>query len=109
MSLKLLENGVKFAGDLVIKNRMALAPLTRGRSGRSQVPNDVNSEYYVQRSTAGLVISEGTIISEQAMVNTCGKCFRQSTLTDSLALIGMGWSSCNLQTRACWGMEEGQP
>ena len=68
MSLKLLENGVKFGGDLLLKNRMALAPLTRGRSGKSQVPNEANCDYYVQRSTAGLVISEGTIISEQAMV-----------------------------------------
>lgn len=65
MSLELLQP-LQF-GDLTLKNRIALAPLTRGRSGRSQVPNDVNVEYYRQRSTAGLVISEGTIISEQGM------------------------------------------
>lgn len=53
--------------DLVLKNRMVLAPLTRGRSGRSQVPNQANVDYYVQRSSAGLLISEGTIISKQGM------------------------------------------
>ena len=58
---------VKFGGDLTLKNRLALAPLTRGRSGRSQVPNDANVEYYKQRATAGLIITEGTIISEQGM------------------------------------------
>lgn len=69
MSLKILERGVQFGGDLLIKNRLALAPLTRGRSGRSQVPNDANIDYYTQRATAGLIITEGTIISEQAMVS----------------------------------------
>lgn len=58
---------LKFGGDLVLKNRMALAPLTRGRSGRSLVPNDANVEYYRQRSTAGLIISEATTISKQGM------------------------------------------
>lgn len=53
-------------GKAVLKNRIVLAPLTRGRSGRTQVPNAVNVDYYTQRSTAGLVITEGTIISPNA-------------------------------------------
>jgi N-ethylmaleimide reductase len=65
--LALLETLSNFGGNLTLKNRLALAPLTRARSGRSQVPNDANVEYYKQRSTSGLVISEGTIISEQGM------------------------------------------
>lgn len=52
---------------MVLKNRLVLAPLTRGRSGRSQIPNAANVEYYTQRSTAGLIISEGTIISKGGM------------------------------------------
>lgn len=54
-------------GDLLLKNRVALAPLTRGRSGRSQVPNQHNVEYYTQRASAGLLISEGTILSKNGM------------------------------------------
>jgi N-ethylmaleimide reductase len=64
--MELLQS-LKFGGDLTLKNKIALAPLTRGRSGKSQVPNDANVEYYKQRSTAGLVITEATIISEQGM------------------------------------------
>lgn len=67
-SLKILEK-VTIGGDLLLKNRLALAPLTRGRCGRTQVPNDASAEYYAQRSTAGLVISEGAIMSKQAMVS----------------------------------------
>jgi len=68
MSLKLLEPTlIGFDKSIPVKNRIALAPLTRGRSGFSQVPNDANAEYYAQRSTAGLVITEATIISKGGM------------------------------------------
>ncbi len=43
-----------------------MAPLTRARAGRERVPNDLMREYYTQRASAGLVISEATTISEQA-------------------------------------------
>lgn len=49
-----------------MKNRMALASLTRGRSGRSQVPTAINAEYYVQRASVGLLITEATLISPGA-------------------------------------------
>lgn len=58
---------LSFSGDLKAKNRLALAPLTRGRSGRSQIPNQANVDYYTQRATAGLIISEGAILSKQGM------------------------------------------
>lgn len=62
------------AGDLQLSNRMVMAPLTRGRTGPDRIPNDLMVEYYRQRATAGLIISEATIISEQAAgwVNTPG-------------------------------------
>ena len=44
-------------GKLEIKNRVVLAPLTRGRAGDSRVPNEMMGEYYSQRSGAGLMIS----------------------------------------------------
>ncbi|KAI8814484.1 hypothetical protein BJ742DRAFT_703841 [Cladochytrium replicatum] len=51
-------------GSLLLKNRVVLASLTRNRAGPNRTPGPVNVEYYVQRSSAGLLISEGTIISE---------------------------------------------
>ena len=51
---------------LPLRNRVAMAPLTRGRAGRERVPNDLMVEYYTQRASAGLIISEATTISEQA-------------------------------------------
>lgn len=54
-------------GDLTLKNRIALAPMTRARSGADQVPKPWNVEYYVQRASAGLIITEGTIPCEQGM------------------------------------------
>ena len=54
-------------GDLKIKNRIALAPLTRGRAGESRIPNDMMAEYYLQRSSAGILITEATVVSEQGI------------------------------------------
>ncbi len=59
-----LFSSVKF-GDLALANRMVMAPLTRSRAGDSRIPNDLMAEYYGQRATAGLIISEATAISEQ--------------------------------------------
>ena len=53
-------------GDLSLKNRIIMAPLTRGRAGESRTPNSLMAEYYSQRASAGLIISEGVAISEQA-------------------------------------------
>lgn len=52
-------------GDLELKNRMVLAPMTRGRAGDSRVPNEIMAEYYHQRASAGLLITEATVISAQ--------------------------------------------
>jgi N-ethylmaleimide reductase len=50
---------------LALRNRVVMAPLTRARAGRERVPNDLMREYYTQRASAGLIISEATTISEQ--------------------------------------------
>lgn len=54
-------------GDLQLQNRVVLAPLTRGRAGASRVANDVMAEYYYQRSSAGLLITEATVVSKQGI------------------------------------------
>lgn len=52
-------------GDLQLNNRIALAPLTRARSGPDRIPNALMAEYYSQRASAGLLISEATTVSPQ--------------------------------------------
>ncbi len=49
-------------GSLTIPNRIIMSPLTRARSGESRIPNDLMAEYYSQRATAGLIITEATIM-----------------------------------------------
>ena len=53
-------------GELSLANRVVLAPLTRSRAGQDRIPNPLMAEYYCQRSSAGLMISEATTISPQA-------------------------------------------
>ncbi|MDO5618090.1 alkene reductase [Kocuria sp.] len=48
------------AGDLQLRNRVVMAPLTRSRAGEDGVPTDLHVEYYTQRAGVGLVITEGT-------------------------------------------------
>ncbi|MDP3981273.1 MAG: alkene reductase [Chlamydiota bacterium] len=53
-------------GDLTLNNRIIMAPLTRMRSLQpGNIPYALNAEYYKQRSSAGLIISEATQISSQ--------------------------------------------
>ena len=55
-------------GDLTLKNRMVMAPLTRNRATPGDLsPNDMNVEYYRQRASAGLIISEGSQIGDDAL------------------------------------------
>jgi len=53
-------------GNLELPNRIVMAPLTRMRSGPSHVPTAMNAEYYAQRCSAGLILTEGTAIGPQA-------------------------------------------
>ncbi|HJX78346.1 alkene reductase [Glutamicibacter sp.] len=46
-------------GDLKLSNRLVMAPLTRSRSGKDGVPNTDVVEYYRQRASLGLIVSEG--------------------------------------------------
>ncbi len=50
-------------GDLTLKNRIVMAPLTRQRSGVERVPGPMVAEYYRQRATAGLIVSEATSVT----------------------------------------------
>ena len=52
-------------GSLNLANRVVLAPLTRGRAGTSRIANKHIAEYYAQRASAGLIVTEATAISDQ--------------------------------------------
>ena len=54
-------------GDLTLKNRIAMAPMTRGRAGDSRVANELMAEHYHQRSEAGLLITEATVVSAEGI------------------------------------------
>lgn len=52
-------------GAIEVRNRIAMAPLTRSRAGMDGVPSPLAVEYYRQRASAGLLITEATNISRQ--------------------------------------------
>ncbi len=53
-------------GEIPLKNRIVMAPLTRSRSSDGGVPPAFAADYYAQRAGAGLIVSEATNISAQA-------------------------------------------
>lgn len=55
-------------GDIELPNRVIMAPLTRARAaGEGRVPNALMAHYYVQRASAGLIISEATAVTAQGV------------------------------------------
>lgn len=54
-------------GNLELKNRMAMAPMTRSRAIEGDVPSASAATYYAQRASAGLIITEGTPVSPQGV------------------------------------------
>src|SRR6201994_3129437 len=52
-------------GPLTLSNRLVMAPLTRNRAVAGLVPNPLAVEYYGQRATAGLLVTEATQVSQQ--------------------------------------------
>jgi 2,4-dienoyl-CoA reductase-like NADH-dependent reductase (Old Yellow Enzyme family) len=50
-------------GELRLPNRILMAPLTRSRAVESRVPNELMAKYYTQRASAGLIVSEATVVT----------------------------------------------
>jgi len=61
-------------GDLDLANRIVMAPLTRNRAAPGEVPSDLAVEYYRQRASAGLIITEASHVSPegQGYIDTPG-------------------------------------
>lgn len=57
----------KLNDQLATRNRIVMAPMTRARAGRERIPNAMMAKYYAQRASAGMIISEATVISRQAI------------------------------------------
>ena len=53
-------------GDLTLANRLVMAPLTRARAGRTHIPNTLMAEYYAQRASAGLILTECSMVASDA-------------------------------------------
>lgn len=47
-------------GNLTLRNRLVMAPMTRNRASSEHVPTPIMAEYYAQRADVGLIVSEGT-------------------------------------------------
>ncbi|NND96145.1 MAG: alkene reductase [Pirellulaceae bacterium] len=52
---------------LEINNRVVMSPMTRARAGEEMTANSLMAQYYCQRASAGVIITEGTFISPQAV------------------------------------------
>ncbi|WP_138431349.1 alkene reductase [Fodinibius saliphilus] len=62
-------------GNNTLTNRLAMAPMTRNRAhNEANAPTDLHAEYYSQRASAGLILSEGSQVSQQGMgyIDTAG-------------------------------------
>lgn len=61
-------------GDLKLPHRIVMAPLTRSRAVDRRVPNDTMLEYYVQRSSAAMILTEATAVTPMGVgyANTPG-------------------------------------
>jgi len=68
-------------GDLHLPNRIVMAPLTRLRGTPNHIPTPIMADYYAQRSTAGLILSEGTPIDPFGVgyANVPGLWFKEQT------------------------------
>ena len=52
-------------GPTMLANRIVMAPMTRNRAGENDTPRQLNADYYRQRASAGLIVTEASQISPQ--------------------------------------------
>ena len=83
-------------GKIKLNHRLAMAPMTRGRSTAQGVPTDLNAEYYAQRASMALVISEGTQPSDDGQ----GYLFTLGIYTDDQVI---GWRKVTEAVRSAGG------
>ncbi|WP_374648143.1 alkene reductase [Rhizorhabdus sp.] len=88
-------------GNVTIANRMAMAPMTRQRSLLDGTPTELNVDYYRQRASAGLIVSEGIYPGPMG----CGYLFTPGLYSDRHVA---GWKKVNDAVHAAGGAIFGQ-
>ncbi len=83
-------------GDIQLANRVVMAPMTRSRAGPGDAPTALNVEYYRQRASAGLIVSEGV----QPSANGKGYCRTPGLHTDAQVA---GWRAVTDAVHAAGG------
>ena len=63
---RILLSDYQLTKNIKLKNRIIMAPMTRAKADAGNMPTAQMAEYYARRATAGLIIAEGTIISEDS-------------------------------------------
>jgi len=81
---------------LQLPNRMVMSPMTRSRAGDGDVPQDLNVEYYTQRASAGLIVTEGVQVSAEGK----GYCRTPGIYTDAQVA---GWRKITDSVHAAGG------
>ena len=83
-------------GALTLPNRIIMAPLTRSRATANRIPNELMAEYYVQRASAGLILTEATSVDPMGVgyANTPGIWSDEQVL---------GWKNITSQVHAKGG------
>ena len=83
-------------GPLTLANRIVMAPMTRNRAGPGNVPQPINAEYYRQRASAGIIITEATQVSPYGLgypgtpgIHDAAQVAGWSAVTE--AVHGAGW------------------
>ena len=61
-------------GNITLSNRIVMAPMTRSRA-INNIPNDLMATYYKQRSSAGLIITEGVAPSPNGLGPEAHRCY----------------------------------
>lgn len=82
-------------GDLSLRNRVIMAPLTRCRASAGRTPNAMMAEYYVQRASAGMILSEATSVDAMGVgypdtpgIWSEGQVAGWTTITDAVHRVG---------------------
>ena len=83
-------------GDIRLANRVVMAPMTRSRAGAGDAPTALNVEYYRQRASAGLIVSEGV----QPSANGKGYCRTPGLYTEAQVA---GWKAVTDAVHAAGG------
>jgi N-ethylmaleimide reductase len=78
-----------------LKNRMVMAPMTRSRALPGNIPNPLAKDYYVQRASAGLIVTEASQVSPQGVgyirtpgIHTAEQAAAWKTITDAVHKAG---------------------